>query len=245
MELSPSPAGPSPPSRFAALHDRLATLTEVVTVALLGSVFVQGLFVLSGLSPMTSARLLAVFMWLEASFTLLLITLLLRARRRNWRDLGWTAQGWKREAGLGILVVPVLFVFTLLIGVLFQKFLPQYVSEKNPLLEMIKTQGDLALFLASSVFVGGLKEEVQRAFILRHFERNLGGIWTGLFVWSIVFALLHQVQGVDKAAGAGVLGLLFGLLYISRKKLTSPVVAHALYDISTLVMFWSIMRSGA
>ena len=124
--------------------------------------------------------------------------------------------------------------------------------------------GDLVLFLMSSVYVGGIKEEIQRAFILDRFERYLGpillwpflpfvnrsisgkeelghrlGAGIGLIVWSILFAVGHAVQGVDSAAGAGVLGLLFGLLYLWRRNLIAPMVAHALFDITTLLIVWS------
>jgi membrane protease YdiL (CAAX protease family) len=138
--------------------------------------------------------------------------------------------------------LPGLFVITYLTGGLFQTFWPEYVSPANPLLEMIKTGEDLVFFLISSIFVGGLKEEVQRAFVLRHFERYLGGIWVGLVVWTVVFAALHAVQGFDKAVAAGLLGFVFGLLYIWRRNLTSPIVSHALYDVTTLLIFWRLLR---
>ena len=64
------------------------------------------------------------------------------------------------------------------------------------------------------------------------------GVVVGLSLWSIFFALGHVVQGVDSAAGAGILGLLFGLLYLWRRNLIAPMVAHALFDVITLVAVW-------
>ncbi len=197
----------------------------------------------AGLSPMAGARQLAVFMWSEAVVTLLILTVLLRIRGEGWWHLGWTSDRWHADSRIGLLILPGLFAVTFLIGGLFHTFWPEYASEKNPLLEMIRTRQDLALFLISSVFVGGFKEEVQRAFILKRFERDLGGIWVGLLIWTPVFAALHYVQGVDKAIGAGVLGLIFGLLYAWRRRLAAPIVAHALYDITTLLLFWSFIRN--
>jgi len=222
--------------------DGASALVEIVVVAFLGSLVAQGLLTAAGLSPMADARQLAAFMWFEAVLTLAILTLLLRFRNQRWATLGWTSEGLHGELRIGLLVLPGLFAVTFLTGALFQTFWPDYVSAKNPLLEMIRTKADLALFLVSSVFVGGVKEEVQRAFVLTHFERHLGGIWAGLLVWTLIFAALHSVQGFDKAVGAGILGLVFGLLYISRRKLTSPIVAHALYDVTTLFLFWSFLR---
>jgi membrane protease YdiL (CAAX protease family) len=108
---------------------------------------------------------------------------------------------------------------------------------------MVRTPLDLGLFLVTSLLAGGVKEEVQRAFILVRFERHLGGTAVGLTVWSVFFALLHQVQGVDKAVAAGVLGFLFGLLYVRSRRLAGPIAAHAAYDVITLLAFWTFFRS--
>ena len=53
---------------------------------------------------------------------------------------------------------------------------------------------------------GGLREEVQRAFILHRFERHLGGAAIGLVVFSVAFGLGHLVQGRDAAVITGLLG---------------------------------------
>lgn len=239
----PAPPPPSDATGPRPIFERFASVFEIILVALLGSVVAQILLGAAGLSPMASARQLAAFMWSEAVLTLLILTVLLRVRGQTWKHLGWTSEALHLDSRIGLLVLPGLFAVTFLVGLLFHRFWPQFVSEKNDLLEMIKTRQDLALFLISSVFVGGFKEEIQRAFILKRFERDLGGIWVGLLVWTPVFGALHYVQGLDKAFGAGVLGLVFGLLYMWRRRLTSPIVAHALYDITTLLLFWSYLRN--
>jgi uncharacterized protein len=242
MHELPSPpveAGKTPAGRFL---DRLAAFAEILIVVLLGSLLVEGVFGVLGRSPLTDARHLVVFMWLEAGLALVIMTVLLRLRKTSWRELGWTRSGLGKEVRLGLLVLPALFGITLVVGALFEAFLPDYVSPRNPLLDKIRTGSDLALFLISSLFVGGFKEELQRAFVLTRFEHYLGGVWVGLLVWTTVFAALHSYQGVDKAVAAGVLGLIFGLLYIWRRKLPAPIVAHAWYDVVTLILFWTIFR---
>jgi len=243
--MLPLPAPPPPPqvSGLGRIFERVASVFEIILVAFLGSLIAQGILAGIGLSPMAGARQLAAFMWSEAALTLVIITLLLRVRGEGWKNLGWTSDALHRDSRIGLLVLPGLFAVTFAVGGAFHTFWPEYVSEKNDLLDLIKTRQDLALFLISSIFVGGFKEEIQRAFILKRFERDLGGIWLGLLVWTPLFGALHYVQGVDKAFGAGVLGLVFGLLYIWRRRLTSPIVAHALYDITTLLLFWSFLRN--
>lgn len=225
--------------------NRISGLVEVLLVALLGSFVAQ--FILGSLG-VTSAEILNHSRWLflflvcEASLTLLLVTLLLRGRGESFRSLGWDwSQLWK-EVRIGVAAIPVLFGSVLVVGALFHVFFPAYVSATNPLLELVQTPFDLVLFLTSSIYVGGFKEEIQRAFVLVRFEKYLGGILPGLVIWSAFFGFGHQAQGVDSAAGAGVLGFLFGALYVWRRNLVAPMVSHALYDMLTLLVFW---RMGA
>ena len=225
--------------------ERIAAAFEVLTVALAGSFFSQIAFSSLGYSGgdiLAEARLLFFFLISEATVSLILIYLFLRLRRENLRTLGLKLEeGWP-EAWTGIVSVPFLFLATHFVGLSFQSFFPEFVSTHNPILDLLRSKGDLTLFLISSFYVGGLKEEIQRAFVLVRFERFLGGIWRGLILWSLFFGIGHQTQGVDKAVGAGVLGLLFGLLYIWRRRLTGPVLAHTLFDVITLFTFWTFMR---
>ncbi len=211
-------------------------------VGFFGSVLVLLFFQLAGVDPTAGAVQIVAFMMVDATIAVLLVILFVRAEGESLRSVGWRWGGFRREALLGLMALPVLFLATFLVGLFFQNLLPEYVSKSNPLLNLIKTHWDLLLFIVSSVYVGGFKEEVQRAFVLVRFEQYLGGVYVGLVLWSMVFALGHRIQGVDSAVGAGILGLLFGILYIWRRKLTSPMIAHMLYDIVTLLVFWTILR---
>ena len=224
----------------------VGSLLEVVAVAVGGLVLASPAIRFLGLSAQDiygDVPHLVLYLMLETSLTLGIILILLWTGGRRLRDLGWVKRGWWKESFAGVSVVPLLFGATFLVGILFRIFLPQYVSESNPLLEMIQDGTDLGLLLFSSVLVGGIKEEVQRAFILVHFRNHLGGAVPGLILWSAFFGAGHSFQGVDFAVAAGVLGLLFGLLYLWRGHLAAPIVAHALYDVVTLLIFWGLLRS--
>lgn len=223
--------------------NRILALFEVICVALLGSFVAQAGFSFYGLAPqeiLGDTRMLFGFLVTEASITLCVIGSFLWIRGEGFQKIGWDWQRWPREVKAGLGAVPLLFGTTFLVGAFFRVLLPGYVSTTNPLLEMVRTPLDLALFVASSAYVGGVKEEIQRAFVLVRFEEHLGGIFLGLALWSVFFALGHQMQGVDSALGAGVLGLLFGLLYLWRRNLIAPMVSHALFDIITLAVFWQL-----
>ena len=49
--------------------------------------------------------------------------------------------------------------------------------------DLLQRPGDVWLFSLVLVVAGGLREEVQRAFILRRFERELGGALVGLVLF--------------------------------------------------------------
>lgn len=248
---------------------RFWALFEVLLVALAGPVLVQIGFIFLNIGRagiLSDTRILFLFMASEACITLFFIVLFLRSRGESLRNIGWIRNKVSWEVLLGIGCVPLLFGATFLVNLFFSFFLPEYVSVSNPLLDLIKSYGDLLLFLISSILVGGIKEEIQRAFILDRFERYLGaillrpfvgisgrsaddqdgrrvGIIVGLILWSLFFAFGHALQGIDNAVGAGILGLCFGLLYIWRRNLMAPMVAHALFDVATLLIFWFVMAS--
>lgn len=224
----------------------LGALLEVVAVAVGGLALAPAGLSLLGLSAQDvygEVSYLVLYLTLESSLTLGIVLILMWAGGRRLRDLGWANRSWRKESLAGAAVVPLLFGAVVLVRLLFQIWLPQHVSETNPLLEMIQDETDLGLLLFSSIFVGGIKEEIQRAFILVHFRNHLGGTVPGLILWSVFFGAGHSFQGVDFAVAAGVLGLLFGLLYLWRKHLAAPIVAHALYDVVTLLVFWGLLRS--
>ena len=224
---------------------RLLALIEVVIVAVGGSLLARNVLQALGVpldQVWEQTPTLFLFMIVEATITLLLVLFFLRIGGEGLKSLGWRGKGLGTETAVGLACVPMLFGATLLVGVFFHVFLPNQVSESNPLLELVQTRSDLALFLISSIYVGGFKEEVQRAFVLGRFERFLGGLPTGLILWSIFFGGGHAVQGIDNAVGAGVLGLLFGVLYVMRRSVVAPIWSHALYDVITLGLFWFVMR---
>ena len=242
---------------------RFLAVPELLLVVLAGSLLVQIAFLVTGTDVMGDSWTVVLFMASEATLALILIVFLLRRRGETLSELGWAFENISREVLWGIAFVPLLFISTIVVNIFFQAFLPQYVSTANPLLDLVETPGDLALFLMSSLYVGGIKEEIQRAFVLDRFERYLGpillwpflpfldrsnsrreevsrrlGVVVGLILWSIFFAVGHAVQGVDSAAGAGILGLLFGLLYLWRRNLIAPMVAHTFFDVTTLLVVW-------
>ena len=189
--------------------------------------------------PLDNVYLLCSYVLLEAAITLGLLFLVLRAHGERIADLGFRTQAWKLDVLLGLALVPVLFLINGVITAFFQAYLPKHFSSHNPLLEIIHTRREMCLFVFSALVAGGIKEELQRAFILTRFREHLGKAWLGLLLWSIAFGGAHYVQGWQGMAAAGLFGFIFGAVYLARGSLLAPMVAHGLYDSLVLLGYWT------
>jgi membrane protease YdiL (CAAX protease family) len=87
---------------------------------------------------------------------------------------------------------------------------------------------------------GGIREEIQRAFLLHRFDVWLGGPIVGLAVTSIGFGAGHLIQGADAAVTTGLLGAFWGYVYFLRKSCVAPMVSHAGFDLVQVVQFLGI-----
>lgn len=238
---------PQPEKDLHGLGARVINLIEVVLVALAGPILAWLVFTCLG-SPdrlLSSIYSVALLMLIEASITLPLIYILLRLQGQKLRSIGWGRGSLRRECLIGVAFLPVLFGSTLAISQFFQHLFPEYATQKNPLLELVQSPWQLLLMIFSSLYVGGVKEEIQRAFVLTRFQENLGGAVVGLILWSAYFGYGHSIQGIDNAVAAAVLGLLFGILFLWRRSTTAPIVAHAAFDVLTLIVYWEFVATLA
>jgi len=131
----------------------------------------------------------------------------------------------------GLLLVPVVLVALQLLVAGIRTLLPVlHTVEESPFEKYIGSPMDAAVFGLVVVLSGGIKEELQRAFILHRFRQRLGGINVGLVAFTLFFGALHATQGVDTAIGIGLLGLLWGVLYIRRGSILMSLANHAGFD---------------
>lgn len=187
---------------------------------------------------MSNAASTSIFLLLESGISFLLLVTLLKLNGERFQDFGLRWNRWRPNVLAGVLLVPFLFLISALVSIIFRAYLPKYYMETNPLTAMIHTPQQLGLFIFSAFIAGGIKEELQRAFILTRFHQHLGGAGVGLVLWSLVFGAGHYVQGVQGMAVASIYGFLFGLIYIISGSLIAPIVAHGAYDILALLGYW-------
>ena len=109
--------------------------------------------------------------------------------------------------------------------------------EHNPLQDLMRTPADTALFALVVIVGGGVREELQRAFLLGRFERWLGGPTVGIVVASAAFGIGHLMQGADAAVATGLLGAFWATTYIRRRSVVAPMVSHAGFDLLQVLQF--------
>jgi membrane protease YdiL (CAAX protease family) len=158
-----------------------------------------------------------------------LMVLLMRAHGESASAL-WLGEGpLRKEALLGVLLIPVVFVMVVVLLNVLRVTAPWLHNVDTNPLESLASGGvmNASLFALVAIFAGGVREELQRAFLLHRFEQHLGGAWVGVIVLSLAFGLGHYVQGWDAVITTGTLGGFWALVYLRRRSSVAPVVSHA------------------
>lgn len=242
--LEPLPEPPYIPVRRPVLPlERLGALVEVLICSGFPTqiVLIVGVRSLVGIPMLTDAGTLSppfVFTvsLLDAVAVVGLVVLCLRAHNESPRDVLFGARPVVREALLGLAILPAVFMLVVVVLVVILKFAPYLHNvERNPLEDMLRTRADAVIFAVVVMIAGGVREEVQRGFIAHRFGQYLGGALWGVAVYSVFFGLAHFEQGYDAMIATGLLGFVWGLVYIARRSIVAPMVSHAAFNLTQLL----------
>lgn len=227
--VPPGP-GPSPRSQPFAGRPRVVAAAEV----LLCSGVPTQLFILQvlhavGWEPTPSdLRPLLVLLAADTVMLIGLMIALLRARGESPRELWLGDRPLRAEAVLGIWLIPAVFLMVVITLNAIRLWLPALHDVKtNPLETLAGTGSEAALFGLVAILAGGVREELQRAFLLHRFEQHLGGPAAGVIVLSAAFGLGHRAQGWDAVVTTALLGAFWAIVYLRRRSSVAPIVSHA------------------
>ena len=205
-------------------------------------------FALFGLRPAVSGRIsltyVTVLSLADTAALIALIVFFLRAHGERPREIFLGRRPIGREALIGIPLILLAFAVAVGVLLLVQRFAPSlHTVARNPLEDLIASPAQAALFAVVVVAAGGVREELQRAFLLHRFDVWLGGGWVGLVVTSVAFGAGHlDVQGADAALATGLLGACWGIVYLRRRSAVAPVVSHAGFDLLEIVHYLLVAR---
>jgi uncharacterized protein len=183
-----------------------------------------------------TARAIIFVSLIDSMVVIGLVLMFLRAHHESPRDVLIGRRPVLREIGLGILLIPVIFVLVALVLGLVLHYAPSLRNvPENPLAKMLTTRREAIVFAFVVLIAGGVREEVQRGFIIHRFDGYLGGGTVGVIVWSVLFGLGHYVQGWDASIATGCLGLTWAIVYLRRRSIVAPLVSHASFNVAQVI----------
>lgn len=222
---------------------RAAALIEVVLCSGFPTqILIMVVLRLVGLRPMDDAGGLslpffAALALVDSVLLIGLVLLFLLARNESPRALLLGTASWPREAALGAALIPIVFFFVAIVVGGLRLIAPWLQTvPQNPLGALLDTPMEAAVFGLIVVIAGGLREEIQRAFILHRFQQSLGGARVGLLLFSAMFGIGHLEQGADVAITTAGLGLFWGVLYLARRSIVASAVSHAGFNLLQVIV---------
>ncbi|HXW05383.1 MAG TPA: CPBP family intramembrane glutamic endopeptidase [Vicinamibacterales bacterium] len=221
---------------------RLGALAEILLCSGLPTqILLLGLLTRAGMTPRTDGGQLApTFLFtlslVDTVVVLGLVLFFFRAHRERATDVLFGSARVSRETLLGIVLMPFMYFILLMTLAAIVSLAPWLHNvPRNPLEDMLQTNRDAAMFALVVMIAGGVREEVQRGFILHRFRQYLGGGGVGVIVHSVLFGLGHIEQGYDAAIAISVLGAIWGAVFLARGSIVAPMVSHAGFNLAQLL----------
>ncbi len=233
-QTPPSPPPPPTPTWLTWVEILLCSgyPTQLVIGAALWATGIPAVNAAQSLSP----RFIFTLSLLDTVVLLTLIVALMVRRGERPADVFFGGRRVAGEAAAGVLSVPLVFSVVLAMMVALLRFAPWLHNvPKNPLENLLTTGTGIWMFLFVAIVAGGVREELQRAFLLHRFKTGLGRPWTGLLITSLSFGLGHTIQGNDAAIITGTLGAMWGAMYLIRGSAVAPMVSHSLFNSAELL----------
>ena len=202
---------------------------------------IGALLQISGLTPFRpDGSLSGPFVFLLSLFdTAVLLTMivwLMRRRGERARTIFFGDRAVVPEIAVGFLSLPVVMAIVIALMMAIRVGAPAlHDVPKNPLEGLLGSQTGFLAFLFVVIVAGGLREELQRAFLLHRFRTDLGSAGVGVLITSVAFGLGHKLQGTDAMLVTGVLGAIWGVMYIKRRSAIGPIVSHSLFNSGELL----------
>ncbi len=224
---------PAPPGWLTALA-QVILCSGLPTQFVIQLVFFSILLALgkvSSATDMNTPATLAAIELLDTALVLSLIWFFLKAGGERPRDIFIGARPIQHEVTLGMALIPVVFLIVVVGVTSVMHFAPSLHNVKeSPLTMFFDTPFHSVLFAVVVIVAGGVREEVQRGFILHRFEQRLGGLGVGVVVSSIAFGAGHFLQGADVALTMMFVGAFWAILYVRRRSVIAAMTSHAGFD---------------
>jgi membrane protease YdiL (CAAX protease family) len=253
LSLAPAPAvpaaqrGPLPLPKWFAILQAIAVCgipTQILVASVLAFVAMSnGSPILDG--DGVSIQFFATVSLVDTAVVALLIRLFLALSGESSTKVFVGRRPVRGEILRGVALVPVAMIGVAAVVAGIRTIAPwTHTVEHNPLDAFMRTPLEAGIFMAVVILAGGVREELERAFVLHRFDKQLGFPRLGLAIFTLTFSALHLEQGLDAALAVGLLGLFWGLMYLKRRSAVLPMVNHAVFDAAQVLQVVIVRALG-
>jgi membrane protease YdiL (CAAX protease family) len=228
----------------ATAGDRARAALEVILSSGFPTQFAVAVaLALVGLAPFDaagqlSARYVFALVLIDALLVVGLVLLFLRVGGEQPRAVLLGRRPVAREVLVGVALIPAVYLLAILVlGTILTYWPSLHNVSRNPLEALLRSPRDAWLLAGVTVVSGGLREEIQRGFIIHRFDRYLGGGPLGIALFSVVFGLGHHIQGWDVAITTAALGVMWGVVFLRRRSVAAAVISHAGFDVAQVLRY--------
>ena len=188
---------------------------------------------------------LALSIWLGAVgyfFGIIIVMLTLWSNRWNWLQIGLKSGNILKNVAKALAYAVVIFIT---IDILAQPIVELYMG-KIDLSALDGIRGNLlayAIFILIMWISAAFGEEFfYRGYLMRRLASMLDDSMDSWFLASAVsavyFGLAHLYQGWSGVITTGIIGFVFGLIYMKERNLLLPILIHGMYDMIGITLIY-------
>lgn len=177
---------------------------------------------------------------LRALGAMVIIAVLARRRGLSARSVGLTWSGAPLNIAIGLAVLVVVYGLIAATMTLLWFLWPEVAGEMQEnaqrIMELVPNLRPVE-FVPLAALIGVYEELVFRGFLMTRLRRATGGWTIAVILSTAVFTALHAFEQTQSALViVTILSLVFSLVTIWRRSIIPAIIAHALFDLSQLLL---------
>lgn len=226
---------------------RRKTLLIFIVTILLGFILFALPNLFFGISKVNGG-LIGINLLIIALFQFISVTLLiyysLRFLNKDFSEIGWNFEHWRKDGllGLSIGLTWTLLQFTLVIP---NTGGAERADIQGMLSMMDGTTIGLLSYIAFGVIGGGITEEIyNRGYFINvlkeTFQNPQTGLWIAALISIVFFCLGHLPSNTVEWIDILIPTTAYTLLFIYTRRLTAPIVAHGIYNMTAILVTYFI-----
>ena len=187
-----------------------------------------------------------IYLWnIFAAWTLTAVSILLIFRHHlSLSDFGQTLGTFPRTLIFSAILFALLLALYFLNKLQKRKPSPEKLAQATERIRKLlpTSPAEQRLWILVSITAGFCEEFLYRGWLLNLFATASHSIWIGLLVSSFFFGLAHVYQGRSAILSTGILGAVFGIIYIVSRTLLPSQLLHTFIDITNGLSFARIAQ---